>query len=129
MDGDDSDVEETYVANMANQLRAMLGDIRTKCSKYQNEHGHSEFRRCPHCGEIWTRKCVDSTGCGRWRGDVNDVRWDSSYSVLATFTFKWVGNKFSITKNNNEKGDTVTVAVDVESQSSRDTCRLWMPRR
>ena len=90
LDGDDSDVEEANVANMANQLFAMLGDIRTECSKYQNEHGHSEFRRCPYCGEIWTRLkgCVDGKECGRRHGNVKDVSWDASYSVLATFTFK-----------------------------------------
>ena len=38
-----------------------------------------------------------------WRCQGCHVSWDASYSVLATFTFKWTGNKFSITKNNNEK--------------------------
>lgn len=47
-DGDDSDVKEALVVNMTNQLHLILSDITTECSKYQNDHGHSEFRRCPY---------------------------------------------------------------------------------
>ncbi|CAB3991710.1 Hypothetical predicted protein [Paramuricea clavata] len=99
-DGDGAANEAGHVANMVNQLRVVLYDIRTECTGFQNEHGVSELRKCPHCGLIWTRVegCDGSTECGRQPSSVNDIR-DSSFAVLATFAFSWVGNKLNIAKS------------------------------
>jgi hypothetical protein len=99
-DGDGAANEAGHVANMVNQLRAVLYDIRTECTGFQSAHGVSELRKCPHCGLIWTRVegCDGVTQCGRMPTSVNDIR-DSTFSVLATFTFRWVGSKLNITKS------------------------------
>ena len=98
--GDGAADEAGHVANMVNQLRAVLYDIRNECTGFQNEHGVSELRRCPHCGLVWTKVegCTGATECGKRPTIVNDIR-DSSYAVLATFTFRWIGNKLNIFKS------------------------------
>ena len=46
--------EVGHVANMTNQLRAVLYDIRIETlQQATNEHGVNDLRKCPHCGEIW----------------------------------------------------------------------------
>ena len=83
--------EAGHVANMVNQLRMVLYDIRTECLGYQSEHGVSELRKCPHCGLIWTKVegCEGDTTCGNRPNAVNDFR-DPSYAELGTFSFKWL---------------------------------------
>ena len=97
--GDGAANEAGHVANMVNQLRTILYDIRVECVGFQSEHGVSELRKCPHCGLIWTKieGCNGDTICGNRPSFVNDIR-DSAFSVLATFTFEWIGNKLNITK-------------------------------
>ena len=91
--GDGAANEAGHVANMMNQLRMVLYDIRTECLAYQSEHGVSELRRCPHCGLIWTKVegCEGDTTCGNRPTAVNDLR-DPSYVELGTFSFPWLGN-------------------------------------
>lgn len=92
-EGDGAANEAGHVANMANQLRMVLYDIRTECLGYQNEHGVSELRRCPYCNTIWTKVegCDGDTTCGNRPSTVSDLR-DAAYAVLGTFSFKWLGN-------------------------------------
>ncbi|XP_028410265.1 uncharacterized protein LOC114532871 [Dendronephthya gigantea] len=97
--GDGAADEASHVANLANQLRMILYDIRVECVGYQSQHGVSQLRKCPHCGLIWTKVegCDGATTCGNRPSSVNDIR-DSAFSVLATFSFEWIKNKFSIIK-------------------------------
>ena len=90
--GDGAANEAGHVANMVNQLRMILYDIRTECLGYQSEHGVSELRKCPHCGLIWTKVegCEGQTTCGNRPNAVNDFR-DPSYAELGTFSFQWLG--------------------------------------
>jgi GTP-binding protein EngB required for normal cell division len=101
--GDGAANEAGHVANMVNQLRTILYDVRAECVGFQSEHGVSELRKCPHCGLIWTKVegCNGSTTCGNRPSNVNDIR-DSAFSVLATFSFEWIGNKLNITKGGNK---------------------------
>ena len=47
--------EAGHVANMTNQLRAVLYDIRMETMGYAKNCTTDDFlRKCPHCGEIWT---------------------------------------------------------------------------
>ena len=99
--GDGAGNEAGHVANMVNQLRMVLYDIRTACVAYQSEHGVSELRKCPYCSTIWTKVegCEGDTTCGSRPSTVNDFR-DSAYSVLGTFSFRWLGNgNMEITKS------------------------------
>ena len=91
--GDGAANEAGHVANMVNQLRMVLYDIRTECLGYQSEHGVSELRRCPYCPAIWTKVegCEGDTTCGNRPSNVNDLR-DPAYAVLGTFTFRWLDN-------------------------------------
>ena len=98
--GDGAANEAAHVANMVNQLRMIVYDIRTECLAYQSEHGVSELRKCPHCGLIWTKVggCEGDTTCGNRPSAVNDFR-DPSFAELGTFLFQWLGNgRFHITK-------------------------------
>jgi GTP-binding protein EngB required for normal cell division len=102
--GDGAANEAGHVANMVNQLCTILYDVRAECVGFQIEHGVSELRKCPHCGLIWTkvegRDCEGSTTCGNRPSTVNDIR-NSAFSVLATFSFEWIGNKLNITRGGN----------------------------
>ena len=98
--GDGAANEEGHVANMVNQLRTVLYDIRVECTRFQSEHGVSELRKCPHCGLIWTKVeegCDSDTFSRNRPSSVNDIR-DSAFSVLATYSFDWTGNKLNIMK-------------------------------
>ena len=97
--GDGAANEAGHVANMVNQLRTILFDIRVDCVGFQSEHGVSQLRKCPHCGLVWTKVegCDGSTTCGNRPSNVNDLR-DSAFSVLATFSFQWIGDKLNIAK-------------------------------
>ena len=114
--GDGAANEAGHVANMVNQLRMVLYDIRTECVGFQSEHGVSELRKCPHCDLVWTKVegCDGDTTCGRRPDAANDFR-DSAFSVLATYAFQWVGNKFNITKrgDKNVKSEKNTSASSV----------------
>ena len=47
--------EAGHIASLTNQLKAILIDIRTTTLEYQNDHGLSTLRRCPHCGLVWAK--------------------------------------------------------------------------
>ena len=52
--GESSINEAGHVANMTNQLRAVLYDIRMETMGYaKNSNINGRVRRCPHCGEVW----------------------------------------------------------------------------
>ena len=53
-EGDGAANEVGHVANMTNQLRAVLYDIRIETLQQATvEHGVNDLRKCPHCGETW----------------------------------------------------------------------------
>ena len=108
--GDGAANEAGHVANMVNQLRMVLYDIRTECLGYQSEHGVSELRKCPYCGRIWAKVegCEGDTTCGKRPSTANDFR-DSAYAVLGTFSFRWLDNgNLEITRSG---GKTVKSAM------------------
>ena len=52
--GDGAPNELGHLANMTNQLRAILYDIRIETLRHAaNDHGVYDVRSCPHCGEVW----------------------------------------------------------------------------
>ena len=113
--GDGAANEAGHVANMVNQLRMVLYDIRTECLGFQSEHGVSELRKCPYCSTIWTKVegCEGDTTCGSRPSTVNDFR-DSAYAVLGTFSFRWLGNgNLEITKSGGK-----TVKSEMNSSSA-----------
>jgi len=83
--GNEAANEAGHIANMTNQLRAILYDLRIESCNYQND-GATDLRRCPHCGLVWAKitGCDGSTTCGSRMND-----WDFSWGVMATFSFEW----------------------------------------
>ena len=77
--------EAGHVANMSNQLRTVLFDIRTMALSFQSGHGVTELRRCPHCGLVWDKieGCNGDTICGEIPSSKIDVR-RSDFAVLAS---------------------------------------------
>ena len=92
--------EAGHIANMVNQLRVALYDIRIECLKYQSDQSASDLRKCPHCGKVWAKVegCDGETTCGSRPSTVNDMR-SPEYSVLSTFTFIWSGGSLRIEKS------------------------------
>ena len=98
--GEEAANEAGHIANMANQMRLVLYDVRVATAGYQSAHGVKGVRRCPHCSLVWTKVegCDGATTCGSRPSTALDVR-DPSFGVLGTFTFKRISNIFSITKS------------------------------
>lgn len=87
--------EAGHIANMTNQLRSVLLEVRTLALGYQNSAGVSDLRRCPHCGTIWAKieGCDGETTCG------NRVKKiDGRYSTLANYSFNYIGRELRISK-------------------------------
>ena len=97
--GDNAALEAGHVLNMVNQLNTVLVEIRKKCFKYQCEHGVPEFRKCPYCGLVWTKKesCSGNTICGNEDSTISDTG-GGEYSVFGTFLFAWENDKLTIKK-------------------------------
>ena len=87
--GDEAANEAGHIANMVNQMRVILYDVRVEAARYHSAHGVEQARRCPHCNLVWTKVegCDGVTTCGNRPSVSLDVR-DPSYGVLGTFTFK-----------------------------------------
>ena len=106
-----------YLAQMMNQVRSILYDVRIAALKYQNGHGAADLRKCPHCGCIWAKVagCDGETRCGEMASflDSQDPELSRLYyskdfvkyqsSAMATFTFELRGNQFLVSKTGNRK--------------------------
>jgi GTP-binding protein EngB required for normal cell division len=88
-------MEYGHIANLTNQLKNVLYNVRVYALSFQNSHGVSNLRKCPHCGLIWTKiaGCDGQTTCGNKVGLI-----DSRWSDMATFSFEFTGAKFLISK-------------------------------
>jgi len=103
-DGSTSAIESGHIANLKNQLRAVLYDVRMMALGHQNDAGVSYLRKCPHCGEIWAKieGCDGETTCGNPVGEL-----DERFHIMANFTFEFDGRRLSITKGASRPvGDT-----------------------
>lgn len=87
--------EAGHIANLSNQLRAVLFDIRTMALAYQSDAGVWQLRKCPHCGEIWAKiaGCDGSTTCGH-----RMMAPESRFTTMSTFNFHFDGKKLTISK-------------------------------
>ena len=81
--------EAGHIANLTNQLKNVLLELRTRCLHFTSNHGVNELRKCPHCGVIWAKVvgCTGTTTCGKLVNSI-DVRKKGT-GVMATFTFNW----------------------------------------
>ena len=98
--GDNAALEAGHVLNMVNQLYTVLFKIRKECFKYQREYGMAEFRKCPYCGLVWTKKesCSGNTICGNDDSTVSDTG-GGECAVFGTFSFAWENDNLTIKKN------------------------------
>ena len=87
--GSDLENEAGHIANLTNQLRKLLSDIRTEAARYHQKYEKSGFRACPKCGEVWTKieGCDLGTICGSRPTDekIDDQR----RGEMSTFRFEW----------------------------------------
>ena len=111
--GDSAALEVGHVLNMVNQLNTVLFEIRKECFEYQCEYGVSEFRKCPYCGLVWTKKesCSGNTFCGNAKTPVSHTR-DGKWAIFCTFSFAWEGDELNIQKKRKQ---------DVNYRHSRPT--------
>ena len=99
--------EAGHYANMTNQLRAVLRDIRIDASRYHRDV-ETDFRKCPYCPAVWTKieGCDGDTTCG----NRPSVKYDDWSGYMSIFRFFWdttteklriqKSNKQTIAKNN-----------------------------
>eukprot|EP00111_Clytia_hemisphaerica_P007298 TCONS_00021241-protein len=84
-----------YIANMVNQIRAVLFDIRLEALKYQNDNAltDGDLRKCPHCDLSWFKAegCDEETTCGDIPSLALDIPPD--IAVMAGFSFKVLGSR------------------------------------
>eukprot|EP00927_Polykrikos_kofoidii_P049585 TRINITY_DN4362_c0_g1_i1.p1 TRINITY_DN4362_c0_g1~~TRINITY_DN4362_c0_g1_i1.p1 ORF type:complete len:426 (-),score=52.83 TRINITY_DN4362_c0_g1_i1:455-1732(-) len=87
--------EVGHIANLTNQLRFVLSEVRTLALALSRGHGASDLRRCPHCGLVWAKVsgCNGATTCGS-----RPRTLDSPCTRFATFTFVWNGRRLVISK-------------------------------
>jgi len=109
--GDKSTIanETGHLANLSNQLRAVLFDIRTMALGYQNDAGISQLRKCPHCGEVWAKLegCDGDTTCGN-RATLRESRFANMYS----FSFQFDGKRLNINKTGSKRIDSASHATN-----------------
>lgn len=91
-------------AQMTNQLRLVLADVRTQAQIYHRDID-SDFRKCPHCDQVWTKiqGCDGDTYCGKRVSDEKTSdQW--SNSVMYNFAFVWdtLSQKLTIIKKPRE---------------------------
>lgn len=95
--GDSSTIanEAGHIANLSNQLRAVLFDIRTMALAYQNNAGIQHLRKCPHCGEVWAKLegCDGATTCGN-----RMTTPESRFNTMSSFSFNFDGKTLAISK-------------------------------
>ena len=84
--GPNMENEVGHIANMTNQLRKVLSDIRVEASKY-HRNVDTNFRKCPHCPAIWQKieGCDGATNCGNRPSTATDI-WSGE---MSTFSFTW----------------------------------------
>lgn len=87
--------EAGHIANLTNQLRAILYDVRTMALAYQNDAGISALRKCPHCGLVWAKitGCNGATTCGS-----RENQPESRFDRMSAFTFQFDGKQLKIKK-------------------------------
>ena len=91
--GENATMEAGHIANMSNQLRALLHDIRVETRTFAaRELGTQDMRKCYHCGLVWTKVegCNGVTTCGSVPAQTIEHR---SYGVMSSFTFQIIKSK------------------------------------
>eukprot|EP00927_Polykrikos_kofoidii_P055099 TRINITY_DN49409_c0_g1_i1.p1 TRINITY_DN49409_c0_g1~~TRINITY_DN49409_c0_g1_i1.p1 ORF type:complete len:416 (+),score=56.52 TRINITY_DN49409_c0_g1_i1:204-1451(+) len=85
-----------HIANLTNQLRGEMSEVRSLAQVFARQHGESGWRRCPFCGFIWERMetCVGHGTCGNGR----PCDWNGGFAILGTFIFHWDGSRLQIDK-------------------------------
>ena len=81
--------EAGHIANLTNQLRQVLRDVRIEAMKYHVDVV-TDFRKCPYCGEIWQKVegCEGDTHCGSRPSE--ELKWDKiGGGKMANFSFSW----------------------------------------
>lgn len=97
--GDNKYLQAGYVANMVNQIRSIMYDVRIASLQYQSDHGVSELRKCNYCGRIWAKVegCEGETTCGNVPSTYFDIR-EKGVGIMSTFTFRITGGILNIAK-------------------------------
>jgi len=109
--GPEADNEAAHISNMSNQIIGELRKLRVEGLSYQTNHGVSVVRKCPHCGQAWTKVegCEGETICGPFFR--HSAANDTSHGVMATFSFVWdaASENLTITKTGTKSAKQQTV--------------------
>mmetsp|Transcript_68658 Transcript_68658/g.200944 ORF Transcript_68658/g.200944 Transcript_68658/m.200944 type:complete len:428 (-) Transcript_68658:236-1519(-) len=91
--------EAGHIANMTNQLRAVLFEVRTMAAGFQAIAGVSDLRKCPYCGAVWAKLegCDGDTTCGNRMN-----RHDGRFSSLLRFTFQFDGTTLRVSNTHSQ---------------------------
>lgn len=105
--GSDTANQAGHIANLTNQLRAVLLDVRTMALGYQSNAGISQLRKCPHCNQVWAKLegCDGGTTCGN-----KPTSFSGRFQSLANFRFKVDGKRLVITKANKKPAKRTVVS-------------------
>lgn len=97
--GDKAANEHGHIANMVNQMRLVLADVRTETLGAQADVGADKPRQCPHCGLVWAKieGCTGKTECGARPSSYHDTI--GYRDTMATFSFEFNNSKLRITKS------------------------------
>ncbi|XP_066913423.1 uncharacterized protein [Clytia hemisphaerica] len=99
--GPEALIQAGYIANMTNQIRAIIFDLRMEGLTLLTNVGDNDLRKCPQCNRVWAKVegCDGTTTCGN--PPSGSFRFDlRSQSVFATFTFTFSGDgRLSISKS------------------------------
>jgi len=105
--GDDTANEAGHIANLTNQLRATLFEVRTKALGYQSQSGISDLRKCPHCGTVWAKLegCDGMTTCGN-----KPTGFDGRFNTLANFQFTYENGHLRIRRRGQRSASVATAS-------------------
>ena len=81
--------EAGHIANLTNQLRQVLRNVRIEAMKYHVDV-QTDFRKCPYCGKIWQKVegCEGDTQCGKTPSEKLKLGQDNG-EKLTNDVFSW----------------------------------------
>lgn len=87
--------EAGHIANVTNQLRGVLLEVRVLAFGYQCDVA-TNLRKCPHCNTVWAKEegCDNGTVCG----NMVSKRLDTRFESMANFSFRFDGERLHIMK-------------------------------
>lgn len=96
--GRDTAIQASHMANMANQMKGTLYEVRVMMLGQASLANVSLLKKCPFCGCVWmkTEGCDGMTTCGSVPST-----GDARVFEFATFTFDFTGGNLKVSQGGN----------------------------